>query len=446
VDEGVAVLRTVLDRVRLRWPRTPTEALVCFLWRRFILRLRGLRFRERPAAEIEIPELLRIDTCHSVAVGLALVDTIRAADFQTRHLLLALRAGEPLRVAQALTVEIGYTALGGTRTARRTERILQLAWSLAERLQQPIVLGRARLAAGLAAGVQGRFRRAHELYEQAAEIFRNQCTGAVWELFNSQLYSLATLFFLGELKKVSRRQPELMRDARARSDLWAETMLRLGNGMFSHGIRLAADDPEGARQEIRTAIASWSHRGFLLQHFFELLALAEIDLYCGEGMAAWTRVRERWPALKRSLLLGIQELLIHALALRARSGVAAAALDSGERRLLLSSAERDARRIEREGAVWGNGLSFAVRAGVAWKRQKREEAHSFLIAAENAFETAEMGLHAAVARRCRGELLGGEPGELLLRAADRWLADQGVRNPERYAAMILPGNWRRLNS
>jgi hypothetical protein len=308
------------------------------------------------------------------------------------------------------------------------------------------VLGRARLAAGLAAGVQGRFRRAHELYEQAAEIFRNQCTGAVWELFNSQLYSLATLFFLGELKKVSRRQPELMRDARARSDLWAETMLRLGNGMFSHGIRLAADDPEGARQEIRTAIASWSHRGFLLQHFFELLALAEIDLYCGEGMAAWTRVRERWPALKRSLLLGIQELLIHALALRARSGVAAAALDSGERRLLLSSAERDARRIEREGAVWGNGLSFAVRAGVAWKRQKREEAHSFLIAAENAFETAEMGLHAAVARRRRGELLGGEPGELLLRAADRWLADQGVRNPERYAAMILPGNWRRLNS
>ena len=42
-----------------------------------------------------------------MTTGLALVDSIRAADFNTRHLLLALEAGEPYRIARALALEAG---------------------------------------------------------------------------------------------------------------------------------------------------------------------------------------------------------------------------------------------------------------------------------------------------------------------------------------------------
>src|SRR5262249_57054685 len=88
------------------------------LGRRFWLRLRGLRFRERDAGQVSAEQLTRVDICWSAAVGLSIVDTVRAADFQTRNLLLALRAGEPYRVARALAWEAAHQANYGGAAPR----------------------------------------------------------------------------------------------------------------------------------------------------------------------------------------------------------------------------------------------------------------------------------------------------------------------------------------
>ena len=76
--------------------RTPRGALVSMIFRRLFLRLRGIRFRERGRdADLAGEARIRIDVCWSAAKGLTLSDLIRANDFQARHALLALRAGEP---------------------------------------------------------------------------------------------------------------------------------------------------------------------------------------------------------------------------------------------------------------------------------------------------------------------------------------------------------------
>jgi hypothetical protein len=49
-----------------------------------------------------------------------------------------------------------------------------------------------------------------------------------------------------------------------------------------------------------------------------------------------------------------------------------------------------------------------------------------------------MGLHGACARLRRGQLLGGEEGAELERAAIAWMNNQGIRAPERMASMIAP--------
>ncbi len=106
VDEGFAATRAVLDAIGMKLAATPLSALLSFLGQRARIRLGGLRFSKRDRSQISTEELVRVDACWSVAIGLGLVDTIRAADFQARHLLLALKTGDPLRIARALAVEL----------------------------------------------------------------------------------------------------------------------------------------------------------------------------------------------------------------------------------------------------------------------------------------------------------------------------------------------------
>ena len=76
IDEGVKVLQGVLAAVGLKMPRTPRRALFSLLWRTVLLRLRGLRFRERKAEELAPGLLSQIDACWSAALGLSLVDPL----------------------------------------------------------------------------------------------------------------------------------------------------------------------------------------------------------------------------------------------------------------------------------------------------------------------------------------------------------------------------------
>src|SRR5262249_35078486 len=122
-EEGLAAIRTVLQAVHLRFPASPRRALASLAWRRFLVMMRGLRFHERPDSRLADHERILIDTCWSAAVGLSMVDTIRGADFQSRHLLLALDAGEPFRAARALAMEIGHRAVPGRRVEARVKKL-----------------------------------------------------------------------------------------------------------------------------------------------------------------------------------------------------------------------------------------------------------------------------------------------------------------------------------
>ncbi len=113
VDEGLALLRTILGPLGLSMPATPQAALLSLIRHRALLRLRGLRFRARDETQVSAEDLTRIDLCWSAVAGLSVIDPILGADFQTRGLLLALRAGEPFRIARALAMEAAHRSTAG---------------------------------------------------------------------------------------------------------------------------------------------------------------------------------------------------------------------------------------------------------------------------------------------------------------------------------------------
>ena len=421
-------------------PAGPRGALISMLVRRALVRLRGTRFRERNSTQISLERFTRIDICWSAAKGLILAQPFRARDFQARHLLQALSAGEPYRVARALAVEAGDSATGGGRTRRRTQRVLEAAKSLAARIGDPYPIGFALSVEGVIAFIEGRWKTARDRTQEAGALLRERCRGVAWEIDNANYYSLASLFYLGRLKELRDTLPAVLREAEDRGDLYAATNIRT---RLSPLIRLAQDQPAKAREDLEQAIGSWSRQDFYLQHWYELLGQTEARLYADAPAGAWELLDSRWPLLKASLLLHVQSVRINSLHLRARSAIAAAArrAGAGELETYLRVAARDAGRIEREDMPWGNALARLLRAGVASSRRQPEVAAPLLESAERELDAADMALHAAVARRCRGKLTGGESGNSLVGDADAWMSGQGIQNPERMAAMLAPGSW-----
>jgi hypothetical protein len=435
IDAGFETIRSVLAAIGMSLATSPQRALLSMLWQRLKIRLRGLHYVERGLDEISSDELMRIDTCWSVAMGLGIVDNIRGADFQGRHLLLALNAGEPYRIARALSMEVAYAIVpGGHRARERSRRIADKAHALAERVNHPQALGLVSLTRGTAASLQGDHRTALALCERAEEILDERCTGVGWELAASHLYSLIALFYLGELGIMSRRLPVLLQEARERDDLNAVANLRT---RLSYLVSLAADDVPGAKEEVRRGIAVWSHKGFTAQHFFELQALVDIAVYEDAGGEAWATVKRSWEALRRSLLLRVQRIRIESLSFRIRAAIAAADADSGSRAELLRDAERTTARLRGIDARQAVPMSLLASAGIEATAGRREQAHRFLEAAVDSLEAADMPLHLAVARR----RLGTVRRDGMADDSDRWLIDHGVRNPGAWTRMLVPGRF-----
>jgi hypothetical protein len=99
-------------------------------------------------------------------MGLSMIDTLRGRDFQGRHLLLALRAGDAYRVARAIANEAGYSATGGPPSARRTAELVENATALAARVGHPQAIGITQVAVGITAYAEGRWKTAWELAQR----------------------------------------------------------------------------------------------------------------------------------------------------------------------------------------------------------------------------------------------------------------------------------------
>jgi serine/threonine protein kinase len=436
LDEGNKVLQRVLGAMGMEVPRTHRSALASLLVRRGQLRLRGLEFKERTEAECAPADLVRLDMLSSLSSALGMVDTVRGADFQTRHALLALKTGEPMRVLRALSLEAAYSATGGSTTHDRTAAIVIRTRELAQRfVTDPLAQGYYATGAAAAAFLEGRWREAYELFSEVATTFRERIAAQAFVVDSANFYLLGALMHLGELKQLGLRIPILLEEATQRGDRYALTHLRTGILSIAW---LARGDPAGARREAEDAIRRWSTEGTHLPHFLDVLAQAQIDLYEGKPRVAFARVVDRWDALQKAFLLRVQFIRIKMLELRGRAALAVAAAAPADAAVHTKEGDRCAGEIEEEETRWGAPLAKMLRAGACALRGEIDEARRLFAAAEREFASEEMALHVAIARARHAELFTGEASLLLRAAAITWMQEQGIADPERLTTMIAP--------
>jgi serine/threonine protein kinase len=435
LDDGLALLRTILGPFGLSIPTTIFRTWLSLCWNRARLWLRGLKFQRREAIQAAPGDLTRIDLCWSAVVGLSMTEPLRGADFQTRGLLLALGAGEPYRIARALAMEAGHRSTAGLSAVPQVGKLLTYAESLAEERDSPHARGITRLVRGVSSIMIGQWKAAQTSLDEAEHLFRSQCTGVSWERDTVHYFVLWALLQMGNLAELRRRWVIMFREAQERGDLYAASTL---TSLYMTTIKLAANEAPDSEAQLEAAAIPPAGRPFNVQNSTAFDALISLYFYRGDFNTAWTRIRAIWPEYSRSMLIRIQMLRIHLLEQRSRSALALAER-AKQPEDYLRQARLDARQLDREKQRWALAHAAFVRAGIAACEEHIDAAVALMNLAVQLYEEADMPLRAQVLRYRLGEVLTDAASRARRQDAELWMRNQGIISPVRWAGMYAPG-------
>jgi serine/threonine protein kinase/tetratricopeptide (TPR) repeat protein len=437
VDEGAVVLRQVLGVMGIRAPRTAVGAVFLLLFYRVCLRVVGLRFRERESEEVSRENRVRVAALRAVSQGLGSSNVILGACMQARHMLLAMRVGDRFQVLLAVLGQVAQFAIAGKPEGKREREMIEIARGLAQRCggeDSAYFEG----ALGIVLYMRGRYREACNMFDGIEALARG--SHRLGTAFARQ-YAIYACFYLGRLREEARRAARLLKDAEDRGDVYTIVSLRTA---VLVDIGLAADDPDGARRQLREAMAHWPQNGFYVQHWFAMISEAGIDLYVGDGARAYERMERDARALKRSFLLHARN--VRGFTSYTRACCAIASIDGriapAARRARIREARRLGRALERARDAWSPPLASLVAAMAANASGDRNEAIKALRAATKRAETADMALHGWAASYQLGSLLGGDEGKALAAQAEQSMTAEGIRDPFRMARLLVPGRWQ----
>ena len=438
---GLGIIEQVLDETGLRRSRGGRRALLSIAAGRAMVRLRGLGHRARGEREIPREELVRVDAAWTISCSLSVVDFVRGAEFQTKHLLLALRAGEPRRVLRALTLEVAYAATSGVGSERRTARLLAIAEQLAQGTGDDGAIGLLCVSRGIAAYLQERLEDAVTHFEEALSIFTTRSSGAVWEMLTVQRFLNASLFFLGRMRLLAETVPRQLAEAEGKGNIYASMCFRTA---YSWPAWLSSGNVDEARRQLAKARQEWPTTEYQLAHANMLVGDTHVDFYAGDDQRPILRIREEWPRIEASQILRIAILRVQLRQLRAAAAVAAAAAEDARgnatvARELRKEARKYAKLVARERVRRAAPMAALIHAALDRAEGDVASARRHLEDAVAGFERQGLRLFAAAARVRLGELTPGAEGVRLSSDGLDAFRAEGIIDPRRMVAMLSPG-------
>jgi serine/threonine protein kinase len=434
VAAGFEIVATMLAELDLAPLSTAQSATAALAFQRVLLRVRGLRYRLRPESSIDRITLQRLDVYWACARALGLIDQVGGALYAARFLRLALRTGEPRRLAYGMLYDAGF--FGGFGDLARAHVLITEATALIGDSADPYLQGMLAYARGVNALFRASFVEAVAELSAANATYREQCTGCAWEITSTRMFDSCSRWFLGQYAALAESLPQIVEDAERRGELLAS--VTASTGMFVCAW-LSRGDVETAALLQRRARERWPAFSYDLQHCFILIGESLIGFYRGDAFEPWRRFCDEARKLAHAPSMRIQfvRMLVHA----ARAGaalLAARAAPPAERAALVREAERSAREV---GTVTGPlcaGYTPLLRAALACARGARANAMRELEAAIPELDRFQLAMHAAAARRRLGVLRGDDTGRELIERAEAAMRAEGVIDPERMTAALTP--------
>jgi len=397
---------------------------VSVLWGRTKLRLRGLKWKERRETEIAPETLLRLDVLRAASHSLAMVDTIRGADFNARWLSLALGVGERSRVTVAIATESILQASYDKRSVARAMKLVETVRQLAASSNNPLLSGWVAMCEGSCDYWACRLPTAEQGIREAERVFRDYA-GTASELKSARMFLTFILRHRGSWSQLRDLREELVEAAERRGDRYVVTSMN----RYCVSVWLAEDDPDTARRIVADAKWMLPNISFHTQHWYELDARAEIAMYANTVERDMPEIATLFDGLDSSVLLRVTT--VHAMAFWLRGRLA---LCLGDRKAAQRAVDGLAKNDNDRARVCG----AMIEAGIAG-RSRDAAAVTKLREAMKLAEQFDLRLHAAAARYQLGKLLAGSEGADHITAAEKIMVAEGVAIPAQFANWFVPG-------
>ena len=434
-EKGRAALQDVLGMVGMELPKSTGRAITSLLKTRAVLALTGLGYKLRAGNEVSTDVKHRLDVMWTASRGLIYTDGLLGADFQARHLRLALKSGDPVRISRALGAEAHFRVTMNPTKVAKARQLLDEAEALAEQANSHYARGMAAEQRGHVAMMTGEFRQAVEELDRAVRTFREHTTGTSQEVGYCRAHGAICLQFMGKIREVIARAPPLLRESTEHLNPYVQGFAR---GMMGNLVLLSADRWEEAEEQlgIYRREAPKHFQAHKVNYVFQTAALGR---YIGRTEEAWLTAEEDYKAIEKLDLMRTEYVKCETALWRAQTALAAAAATEEDRERRLKIAQEAGNALMGMASSYRRGYGHLVLAGVQAIRDRPEVAAGHLRQAITAFERHEMEGFAASAKHRLADLIGGTEGELLREESEAYHHREGVLRPDRFVRMFAPG-------
>ncbi|HET6585413.1 MAG TPA: hypothetical protein VFG69_18270, partial [Nannocystaceae bacterium] len=375
----------------------------------------------------------RLEACWTASRGLIYTDALVGATFHARHLALALRCGEPSRIARALALEGHFVAaLGGERTHARGRALVERAQAIADEADSDYARGMVAQCSGHVALAIGDWRTCFEELERAIAIFRERCTGVAHEVAICRAHGAICLQYLGRIDELRTRAYQLLEEDRERANPYAVGFAR---GILGNMALLAPDRVDEAAEQlaIYRQVAPVRFEAHKINYVAQTAAL---ERYRGRPDRAWEVAQADAPLVAKLGIGRIPQAWSEIQLWRGQCALAGGTFDDPAR---LRIAEEAAKRLAEHPSVFGRAYSELLRGSMHALAGRVDEAVRCVREALVGFDRREMLAFSASARRRLAALVGGDEGRTLAERSDADMRAMGVLRPERFTEMMTPG-------
>jgi serine/threonine protein kinase/tetratricopeptide (TPR) repeat protein len=442
IEAGMAILRPLLAEFGIRYPSSPKAALFGIIFRSIALSMRGFEFESRSESQIAAAELDRVDLCWAAGRGLGSVDIMRGAYYLTRATALALELGEPRRASRGLA-QLGLASVsrGGDKEVRQGRAHIERALEIGNRLEDPLLIGFAKINDGTGSMTLGEWRDAWDKLHEGVTILESRCTGVAWELSFAHAVSGNVIRSLGWLRELAVSGKHWLQTAEQLGDKYGAVWARIQLSALD----LAVGDWKAAHTLLTESVESWTPQIFTPQHLLAEVLTSETERYRGDHKAALDRIDRMWDTAERSFAMGWQLNRVISHHARACAQLGLARKSKAGPRAWLAAAEKEARKLDKQRRHYAHAAAALVRGSAANLAGDTNTAVEQFQTAQGFYEQAEMSLMLACARRSRGRLLGGDQGRALVEQAEATLRREGIVDIPRWTAIYCPGIDRDLD-